>query len=343
MLVEAAANVLQSNRHAPATVRTRSAQLRAYDQFVGELGIVAFPPTPEDVKLFAAWLMLNKCTRETSLRQYLSALKTHFALLNLWVPAPREYGPLAAVVEGSKRMFPGPIRRSLPVTVAILRNLVFSRPPAAANARLRTVLQVLVDAMIILFFSMLRSSSLFPPSASEADPARNLVWERVRFSTNGAVISVVLAKTNQFCNRVHQVALAEKVGSPFCPVAALRRLRALRPEAAGNEHVFQLPTSNGGWRLLVKTEVNVWFKSRIAEMGLDPEKYMLHGHRHGAVALALASEPNLALVKLQSDHLSDSIWTYAQVELSKRQSVAAVMLDAVDLFVPPRPAGHRHL
>ena len=93
----------------------------------------------------------------------------------------------------------------------------------------------------------------------------------------------------------------------------------------------------------MKTEVNVWFKSRIAEMGLDPEKYMLHGHRHGGVALALASEPNLALVKLQSDHLSDSIWTYAQVELSKRQSVAAVMLDAVDLFVPPRPAGHRHL
>ena len=324
------------NRLAPATVRTRSAQLRAYDEFALDMNITAVPPSPDEVTSFASWLMLKKCTRETSLRQYLSALKTHFNQLNMWVPAPREYGPLGAVVDGAKRLFPGPIKRSLPISVPILHNLVLSQPPVLADPRQRLLLQILKDSVILLFFTMLRSSSLFPASLAEADPLRNLSWERVKFTEFGAVIFVLYSKTNQYHQRVHRVVLKEKPGSVFCPVQALRRLRDMRglPAHSLRDHVFQMPTKTGGWTLLTKPTVNKWFKGRISAMGLSAERYMLHGFRHGAVSLALVAEPNINLVKIQSDHLSDAIWSYAQVAVDKRLTVASRMVDALDDFNP---------
>lgn len=305
--------------------------MRAFDEFRLQLGGVGDPPSCDDMRLFASWLMLTRCGKASSLRQYLSAVKTHYNALGMWVPAPSEFGPLAAVVEGSKRLFPGPIRRSRPVSVEILRNLVRTRPPAAAGWAERTTLQVLKDGALLLFFSLLRSSSLFPPTVAEADADRNLVWERVRFIDGGVVISTVLSKTIQHRQTVHQVSLKERPGSQFCPVAALRRLRALKGGApAPRDHVFQVPTGAGGWRLLLKRDMERWFSGRVAAMGLDPDRYLLHGFRHGGIALALSVEPNLALVKLQSAHLSDAIWVYSQVDPRRRLAVADAMVAAVE-------------
>ena len=62
---------------------------------------------------------------------------------------------------------------------------------------------------------------------------------------------------------------------------------------------------------------------------VKPEKFSAHSFRHGSVSLAIAEEPNLALVRLATDHNSDAIWAYAQVEAAKRRSVSAAMLEAV--------------
>ena len=94
--------------------------------------------------------------------------------------------------------------------------------------------------------------------------------------------------------------------------------------------MFQVPAGQGGWRLLLKSDVSRWFSGRISAMGQNVERYLLHGFRHGGIALALSVEPNLALVKLQSAHLSDAIWVYSQVDPHRRLSVAGAMLAAVD-------------
>ena len=195
------------------------------------------------------------------------------------------------------------------------------------------ILRVLKDTSLLLYFSMLRSSSLFPPWAAAADSDRNLIWERVQFTREGAIISVILAKTQQFKRCVHEVVLKEKQGSAYCPVAALRRLKNMKGRPVSpKEHVFQIPAGRSAadpWRILVKSDFHKWFKHRIAQMSLDPEKYMIHAFRHGAVSLAISEEPNLALVKLASDHASEAIWAYAQVDAARRQSVSAAMLEAV--------------
>ena len=141
--------MLQENCRAPATVQTRSSQLRAYDQFRLEMAVTSEPPSPKEMVLFASWLMLFHCTREASLRQYLSAVKTFYSEKGLFVPAPSEFGPLKAVVDGSRRLFPGPSRKSKPVTIQILRNLIFSVPPPGAPWRVAMTLRILKDTCLI--------------------------------------------------------------------------------------------------------------------------------------------------------------------------------------------------
>ena len=178
------------------------------------------------------------------------------------------------------------------------------------------------------------------PFRAAADQERNLVWRRVKFLEGAAVISVTLAKTNQYKERIHEVVLDEVPDSPCCPVSALKRLRRMRGAvgAQPDDFVFQLPLGNSateGWRLLVKSDFATWFKKRIKDMGLDEKKFMLHGFRRGAISLAVSEEPNLALIKIHSDH----VWSYVQIEASRRRSVARVMVEAVDRFGIARAAG----
>ena len=65
-------------------------------------------------------------------------------------------------------------------------------------------------------------------------------------------------------------------------------------------------------------------------MGLRKECYLLHSFRHGGVALAMAEEPNLQQIRLQSNHLSDAVYIYSQLEVGRRKTVSSAMLDALD-------------
>ena len=298
------------------------------------MGVESFPPSPPEVRLYAAWLLLSRCRKESSLRQYLSAIRVYGKNMTppAFIPAPSDYGPLQAVVEGARRLFPGPVKRSLPVTTKILRNLVHTRPPPGASWKARTTLQVYIDTAILLYFSMLRSSSLFPPFPAALDKERQLVWKRVRWVPGGAVISVVKSKTEQFYRKTHQISLVERPNSVFCPVQALRRLRDMRGVGVAKEDdsVFMIPDDAGGWKILVKYNFESWFKSRMAQMSPNPDAYFLHAFRHGSIALALAVEQNVTLVKLQSNHLSDCIFVYSQVDVDRRKVVTSAMLDALD-------------
>jgi hypothetical protein len=102
-----------------------------------------------------------------------------------------------------------------------------------------------------------------------------------------------------------------------------------RPATSETDLCLQLPIKGGGWRPLVKYEFNTWFRSRIKQMGLDPTRYFVHGFRHGSLALALLHEPNVTLVRLNSNHLSDAIFTYSNIDPVKRFQVTQKMLSVV--------------
>ena len=305
--------------------------MRTYFRFADEVEIRYFPPTPEDVRLYAVWLMMSVCSRPDSLRQYLAALRVYAARAGHWVQSPTEFGPLLGVVKGAARLFPGPTRRSRPVSPAILTNLLMSRPPVNPTPAQRVTLQVLKDAALLLFMTMLRSSNLFPSHPAATDPVRNLTWEKVRRVDGGVIITVVLSKTVQFRQRLHEIFLVAAPGSLFCPVAALDRLRDIRGGLAQpGDLVFQLPSPDGSWAPLVKYQFNRWFRSRLADMGLNPLEYFVHAFRHGSIQLAILHQGNLTLIKLHSNHLSEAIMVYSHIDPNKRSAVSAAMVAALD-------------
>ena len=328
----AVSEVLKDAQHADSTKRTRSAQMRTYFRFTDEVGIRHFPPSPRETVLYASWLMLTTCSRSDSLRQYLAALRVHAARLGHWVPSPTEFPDLQAVVKGAARLFPGPSRRSLPVTPAILVNLLNTVPPPRASRRQIIILQVLKDTALLLFLTMLRGSNLFPSHPAAADPVRNLTWNKIRRTDNGVIITVTLSKTIQSQERVHEIPLAAAPGSMFCPVQALERLYSHRSTApAPTDHVLVLPNEDGPFSPLVKYQFLKWFRSRLDQMGLDSSRYHVHGYRHGAIQCAILSGNNITLIKLHSDHLSDAIMCYSHVEPEKRGVITESMISALDL------------
>ena len=327
----AAADVLADAEHAESTKKTRSAQMRAYFRFADEMGLADFPPSAEECRLYAVWLMVSVCSRADSLRQYLSALRVYAARRGHWVPSPTEFGPLLAVVRGAARRFPGPSRRSDPVTPAILTNLLTSRLPDNPTPVQRITLQVLKDTALLLFLTMLRGSNLFPPYPGAACKIRNLTWDKVRRTGDSVIITVLLSKTVQFRQRLHEICLVAVPGSMFCPVAALDRLRDMRGGlAAPDDHVLQLPRADGTWRPLVKYEFNRWFRARVEDMGLDPARFLVHGFRHGSIALAMLKQNNVTLIRLHSNHISEAIFCYSNVDPAKRTAVSAAMIAALD-------------
>ena len=328
--MEAAADILQDDCNQTSTRAAMDTKMKAFFMFSDEMGLGELPPSPEDMRAYATWLMLaGHCSNSDSLKQYLSAVRVYCARRGFWVPSPTEWAPLKEVVAGAARWFNSPRQAALPVTIDMFINLARTAPPARATTRQLILLEVLKDTAILLFHTMLRGSSLFPGWPAAACRTRQLTWDRVSVVDGGVVLKILLSKTDQCREKPHFISLKED-GSEFCPVGALARLKRMRgTDLMGSDHVLMIPNDSGRWRPLVKTEFVKWFKARVAEMGYDASKYSTHSFRHGSLALSLELEPNITMVKLQSNHLSQAIMTYSNIPPERRLQVSATMLKAI--------------
>ena len=185
---------------------------------------------------------------------------------------------------------------------------------------------------------MARSSNLMPQHPAATCKIRQLTWDKIEKVDEGVVITLVLEKTIQRRERLHKIALKQDTNNPLCPVKCLEDLiemRGGRDNIPVDDLVLMLPDGEGGFKPLCKYELNSWYKHRIAQLGLDETKYFLHGFRHGSLAEALAIEPNIALIRVTSNHLSSAIFTYSNIDPNKRFQVSAKMMDSLSqLFTP---------
>ena len=131
---------------------------------------------------------------------------------------------------------------------------------------------------------------------------------------------IKLDKTIQFREREHHVSLAAVPGSKFCPVSALDSLVLITGahNCKKNDLVFRIPDSQGAWHPLAKYQYLGWFKTRVAQMGLPPGRYHLHGFRRGAIQETVLVEPNLEVVKVNSNHLSLAVTAYTNLPAHRR-------------------------
>ena len=245
--------------------------------------------------------------------------------MGLICPSPSEYGPLLHIIRGVRRIAQRPVRKSLPVTPPILRNLLNSQPQHPLCGIQASILSVFRTFSLLLFQTMLRSSNLVSADRSSIDLEMILTWGSIQRTPHGIVIFVRKSKTIQFSQRVQKIPLAASPNKDFCPVKALDQLVALygSDSCTTTSPVFRLPTSSGGWTPMTKGDYLPFFRSRIKQMGLDPSRYMLHGFRHGGIQECLLVESNFGLCQLTSDHASNAILAYSEVPPERRMGISA--------------------
>ena len=332
-LLRAAAQHIQDQDRADSTKIAQNSRVRTYFQFAKMFNLSEFPPDGEQMVLYATWLALTTISTPDSLRQYLSSLKTFCTRQGMFCPSPTQYPPLQATIDGMAPLYAAPPRRSLPITPPILVQLLRTPPPTYPyNSWMSlTILKVFKAACILLYFTMLRSSNLMATHPAAACKIRQLTWDKVDKTDDGIIITMVLEKTIQHRQRLHKIPLKADPNSEFCPVRCLQDLVDMRgaQNIRPDDHVLQLPDGEGGWSPLCKYQLNKWLKHRIEELGLPADRYFIHGFRHGSLAEALAIEPNLTLVRLTSNHLSNAIFTYSHIQPEKRYQVSSKMLDSI--------------
>jgi hypothetical protein len=328
----------RASRWAVASRSSLNSQQRAFLDFCHHFEVAGFEAVNAEVLSdFAVWLVAtDRLHTVAAIRNYLSAVRTLCHMFDFDCPTPSSSWMLDWTLWGIKRDLRNPVIPKKPITPEILLRLItfptdMFHPPSTLSWEKRILLATVQITYVIAFFSMLRASNLLPVSLSMVDPERQMVWGRLKAFVGGIVLTVVLSKTIQCRERQHEIALAERPGSIFCPVAAVRYLRRLRGgvKCGDNDLMLQIPV-NGSWRPLCKDTVVTVMRSQLGKLGLDPSLYSFHCFRHGSIQTAVLAQPALELIKLQSGHLSDAVHLYTQMPGSARMVTTAKMLLQMD-------------
>lgn len=326
------AQKFQQAAWAQSTHRAISSQQKMYLSFCGLFKIPPLPCNGDQLVLYSTWLVsAGKINTHGSLCQYLSAVSTFCKQNGTECPTPSQHWFLWQTTQGIKRTLKTPPRQSKPITIPILSNLLTTKILHDSWVSY-ALLETMKSLTTVLFFSMVRSSTLIPASPGLGDPERQLTWGRLRrLGDTGVICSVILDKTIQSRERIHHVTLASRPGSIFCPVAALDTMMSIRgrENCLDSNLVFQVPDDAGRWRPLSKYEYRAWLVHRFTEMGVDPATHLIHGFRHGSLNLCFKLEKNLQLIKIASNHLSSAVFTYSNIPAADRFGVAQKMMAAM--------------
>ena len=250
------------------------------------------------------------------------------------------------ILKGTRRLAMHKTKKSLPVTPAILKNLVLSTIPSHHASCYQHTIHIFRVLSLIYYLTMLRSSNLITKSAASMDLDMILCWEDISPLNgdvdSGILIKVAKSKNNQFGERDHLIPLAAADDPILCPVKAILSLVDIfgKAHCSGKTPVFQIPDGLGGFTMVLRHKYDGWFKTRIAKMGLDNSLYTLHAFRHGGIQECLLAESNYALCRLTSDHSSDAILEYAHVPPERRLQISRKVNNSLAKAVAAGDNGH---
>ena len=188
------------------------------------------PANPQQLGLYSAWLVASgRVASISSIRQYLSAVRTIHKESGLDCATPKASYELDCYIKGIARQLSRPPKRMCPITPAILNHLLDfpDTPVGSCTQDMKITMEITRSLYLVLFFSMLRISNLVPNSPGKLDLRRQLTWDKIKVYNDGMVFDLQLTKTIQDAGRIHQVALAAVPGHKLCPVAAINRVAVL--------------------------------------------------------------------------------------------------------------------
>ena len=331
-LLQEALDKFRAMAWAPNTVKSLNSRQTAYLQFCEHYNSTPIPASPQDLALFATWLIVTERIKSaSSIKQYLSAVRTLHRANDSDCATPKSSHLLDTTVTGIARLLAKPTKQMAPITPAILQHIT-SYPAVSLDSTAVmpwAIITIIKQLYKVLFFSMARISSFVPNSRGDFDARRQLTWRRVIIHPDGAVLKLPLTKTIQTAGRIQEIALAKTPQSSFCPVEAINLVASIRGECPADEPVFSIP-SQLGWVPLTRYNIDVVLSAQLRHAGIDSSLFSFHSFRRGGIQFALRLEPRLHLIRLQSDHSSQAFEAYTALPAETRFNLTQKMAAGLD-------------
>ena len=198
-------------------------------------------------------------------------------------------------------------------------------------ARLGQKGEVFAALLSVMFYAMVRVSSLLPASSQGFDSTRlPMVGDVVLRSDGTALLRVKWAKNAQQASAGFTVPLLPVKGTAACPVANLRRLLALQPAASRGQPLFAFPRVVGqgkSYKGFTISLARVWFATVLRAAGhtVGSGGYSLHSLRRGACSLAFRNGAQEADLQALGGWRSGAVRCYYAAGDARRRAASALV------------------
>ena len=162
----------------------------------------------------------------------------------------------------------------------------------------------------------MRKSNLVPDAANRISP-KVPVRADLAFDSHGATLHIAASKTIQYQQRSLSIPLPHILGSPLCPVTALRHHLRLN-SGPSTAPLFSVACSTSQQLFpLTSRHFGVFVSKVISAIGLVPTNYSPHSFRRGGASFAFKCNVPAELIQRQGDWQSDAYLIYLQMSSAR--------------------------
>ena len=256
----------KSQSYATRTRQSYRTHRKCYLRFCAMLHYNPVPASTPVICRYAAFLA--RTHKFNSIKQYMNIIR----LMHLeWdLPNPLENNfHIQHVLRGVRRNIGDCVTQKLPITPAMLHRI--RNTLDLSQARDANVWAI----CLVLFFGLLRKSSVLPVSRSLLSPSRVLTRSDITFSSAGMCLRIRNTKTIQHGERVLTLPMPMMVGHALCPVQATFNAFKFCPQVPATQPAFcVLPGVP-----ITGPSFDARLRSCLATAGFQPSRYSGHSLR----------------------------------------------------------------
>ena len=289
-------------------------QFRCYFGFCVYFQRTPLPATLNTICGFAQFL--SRSMKPPSIRNYLSGVKMLHIFLGYEYTFTENFH-LHLTLRGIERILSHVPKRAKPITPAIL--LAIQESSSSFSSLQHTVF----SCGLVLFFTLARAGSILP--ASQNTPAHQfLTSDRVNFSKEGMLITLIHTKNIQFGRRRLHIPLISSP-SKLCPVAAYLASTSLLPAPLPATPAFVF-LDKGRIRWLTSSIFIHEFRRLLVSAGIaDAMGFTGHSFRRGGASWAFQSGIPGELIQVCGDWASDAYKKYLEFSMQNKLTLAALL------------------
>ena len=161
--------------------------------------------------------------------------------------------------------------------------------------------------LLMLFFTMVRVSSLLPQSAGGFDSTRHITVGDLALTSEGLSVAIKWSKSHQSAASAFRLPVRYNAYSDICPVRALHNYLCSRP---GLGPLFWYCSTSGGNLPLTISRANTLLRLIVHSDPRLSGRISFHAFRRGACTAAFSSGAPISDLRHFGGWRSDSIFSY---------------------------------